>query len=95
MRVKNTDGKYIQSKTFQINRGIIQGDIISPVLFILTLDQLVQTADKSGKGVKCGSILRLRVLGYTDDATLMERPMEDMSEWLLGVQLNRELDVTC
>ena len=72
-RVKSIDGKFIQSKVFNIRRGVIQGDIISPVLFILALDQLVQQIDKSGKGVKCGRILKLRVLGYADDAALMER----------------------
>lgn len=81
-RVKSTDGKYIFSKSFQINRGVIQGDIISPTLFILALDQLVQSVDKSGQGVKCGNILKLRVLGYADDAALMEEQMEEMTERL-------------
>ena len=28
--------------TFDVHRGVIQGDIMSPVLFILALDQLIQ-----------------------------------------------------
>ena len=32
----------------------MQGDIVSPVLFTLTLDLLIQTYDKTGNGVKCG-----------------------------------------
>ena len=64
---------------------MIQDDIISPVLFILVLDQLVQSVDKSGKGVKCGRILKLRVLGYADDADLMERSMEAMSKRLTAL----------
>ena len=72
-RVRGIDGKYEFSGTFSVCRGVIQGDIIPPVLFILALDQLIQTTDKSGDGVKCDKILKIRVLGYADDAALAER----------------------
>ena len=39
-RVNGTDGKYVYSGAFNVGRGVIQGDIISPVLFILALDAL-------------------------------------------------------
>ena len=51
-RVRDTDGKYTYSGSFGVSRGVIQGDIISTILFILTLDQLVQTVDKNGTGVQ-------------------------------------------
>ena len=75
------DGKYTFSESFDIKRGVIQGDIISPILFILALDQLVQTVNSAGgkgkgKGVKCGRILKLSVLGYADDAALIEKQVE-------------------
>ena len=60
---------------------MVQGDIISPVLFILALDQLVQSTDTSGKGIKC-SFLHVRVLGYADDAALIEPTVEAMTERL-------------
>ena len=47
-RARSIDGKYTFSGSFDIRRGVIQGDIISPVLFILALDQLVQTVNKAG-----------------------------------------------
>lgn len=58
--------------TLGIGRGVIrvQGDIVSPVLFITTLDQLVQKFDHTKDGVKCGRILKIRVLGYADDVAL-------------------------
>ena len=56
-RVRSTDGTYRYSGSFDIGRGVIQGDIISPVLFILALDQLVQQIDKSGTGIECGRVL--------------------------------------
>ena len=40
-RVRSTDGKFIFSGSFNIGRGVIQGDIVSPVLFIMALDQLL------------------------------------------------------
>lgn len=47
-RIRSVDGKVHMSKVFDIKRGVIQGDIISPILFILALDQLVQQVDTSG-----------------------------------------------
>lgn len=44
-RVNDTDDKYVFSDTFNVGRGVIQADIISPVLFILALDTLVQQFD--------------------------------------------------
>ena len=81
-RVRDTDGKYTYSGSFKVSRGVIQGDIISPLLFILALDNLVQKVDKSGEGVKCSSFLRLRVLGYADDAALAEETVDAMTERL-------------
>ena len=57
-RVRGIDGTTIYSEAFNVGRGVIQGDIMSPVLFILALDQIIQQYDTAGKGVKCGKILR-------------------------------------
>ena len=78
-RVKGADGKFSFSKTFDIARGVIQGDIISPIFFIIALDQLVQTHDKGGQGVAVGHINEIRVLGYADDAAMCEEAVEEMS----------------
>ena len=55
------------------------------MLFILALDQLVQTIDTSGTGIKCVRILRIRVLGYADDASLAEPTVEAMTERLTNL----------
>ena len=94
-RVSGIDGTYTFSGSFAVRRGVIQGDIISPVLFILALDQLVQTFDRSGEGVKCGRILKMRVLGYADDAALVESTVEAMTKRLteLADASRREADM--
>ena len=85
-RVNGTDGNYVYSSSFNVGRGVIQGDIISPVLFILALDALVQQYDSvRGKGFKCGRILRLDVLGYADDVALISGTVEDMTRRLTAI----------
>ena len=86
-RVNGTDGNYVFSDSFNIGRGVIQGDIISPVLFILALDALVQKYDSvQDKGFKCGNrILRLDVLGYADDVTLISGTVDDMTRRLTAL----------
>ena len=37
VRILGSDGKFTLSKIFDIARGVIQGDIISPIFFIVTL----------------------------------------------------------
>ena len=75
-------GQKIFSELFNIGRGVVQGDIVSPILFILALDNLIQLYDKSGSGVMCGPKLTYRVLGYADDAALIEARIEEMTERL-------------
>lgn len=65
--------------TFDIARGVIQGDIISPIFFIVALTQLVKDYDKSGTGISVGHIKDIRVLGYADDAAMTEWYVEDMT----------------
>ena len=81
-RIKGPDGQFTFSKTFNIERGVVQGDIISPIFFIIALDQLVQHYDKSGQGISVGHIKSLRVLGYADDAAMCEITVEGMTKRL-------------
>ena len=73
--MKKTDGLYTYTKTFNIERGVIQGDVLRPAFFIISLDQLVQTYDKGGQGIAVGHIKNLHVLGYVGDAAMCERTL--------------------
>ena len=39
-RVRGLNGKTIYSKSFEVRRGVIQGDIISPIFFFLAMEQI-------------------------------------------------------
>ena len=65
---------------------------MSPLLFILALDQIIQKYDRAGKGVKCGKELTVRVLGYADDAAMAEEEAADMTTRLTAVADGSEKD---
>ena len=69
-RVQGLDGKHIYSEEFKIRRGVIQGDIISPIFFILALEQVFRICDENPRSVQVGNYLQIGVLGYADDAAL-------------------------
>ena len=72
MRVQSTDGTKIMSAPFPSNRGVVQGDITSPLYFILALELILLKHDTiSGKGVRFGDIT-VDTLGYVDDAVLLD-----------------------
>ena len=37
-RVKGLNGNHVYSASFKVRRGVIQGDIISPIFFILVME---------------------------------------------------------
>ena len=70
--VADADGKSVKSDVFAIRRGVVQGDITSPLYFILALDLILRRYDDvAGKGVAFGDIL-LHTLGYADDVALID-----------------------
>ena len=70
-RVRGLDGKHIYSEEFKVRRGVIQGDIISPIFFILALEQIFRICDNNQRGVQVGNYLQIGVLGYADGETLV------------------------
>ena len=58
---------------------MIQGDIVSPIFFVLALDQLVQTLDANSEGNSVGHINKLSILGYADDAAMLALDVDTMT----------------
>ena len=70
-RVRGLNGDQVYSATFKVRRGVIQGDIISPIFFILAMEQIFRVHDPSPAGVAIGNYLHVGVLGYADDAAIV------------------------
>ena len=70
--VPDIDGKSTPSSTFPINRGVLQGDITSPLYFILALELVLRKYDsRVDKGVPFADVI-LHTLGYADDVAVIE-----------------------
>ena len=72
---------------FQVWKGVRQGCVLSPCLFNLYAEYIMQNArlDKSQAGIKIagGNIKNLR---YVDDATLMAESEEELNSLLMKVK---------
>ena len=84
-RVRGLNGKTIYSKRFEVRRGVIQGDIISPIFFILAMEQIFRQHDKSGDGVTLSNHLHIGVLGYADDASMASESVTMMSKRVTNI----------
>ena len=65
-------GEEINSKKFPIRRGVLQGDVTSPLYFILALELILRIFDaREDKGISFMDIM-LHTLGYADDVAILE-----------------------
>ena len=58
------------SRVFSINKGVLQGSKLGPILFILFINELLTTLETSKLGASIGSI-HISVLGFADDIMLV------------------------
>ena len=83
VRVRKADGTHILSTTFPVNRGVLQGDKVSPMNFILALQLLREIHDiRGGMEVEAGNKFRIDCLEYADDAALIDMAVERCTERL-------------
>ena len=79
VRVRQPNGKMAMSEPFNIERGVLQGDMFSPVSFIAGLDRIFRRHDISNSGVTVGAgenAVCLSKLEYADDAALIDENVE-------------------
>jgi hypothetical protein len=74
VRVRTPGGEEAFSPSFEVNRGVIQGDIFSPLCFIVALESIMRAHGGVGS-VTCLGILIDR-LEYADDAALIDADAE-------------------
>ena len=71
--VASVYGKKVRSNRFNINRGVLQGDVTSPLFFILALELILRRHDKVSpdKGIPLAETM-VHALGYADDVVVLE-----------------------
>lgn len=91
-RVRGLNGKQIYSEAFKVRRGVIQGDIISPMFFILAMEQIFRLHDRDQVGTSLGNYIEVGVLGYADDAALLAHKSAEMSQRLSKISVGSRVD---
>ena len=75
------------SDDLQVDRGVPQGETLSPFLFILAIDPLLNSIDndKNIKGVKVSN-KNVKVMAYADDLVLIAKSKDDLEKMLVHVR---------
>jgi hypothetical protein len=74
-----TDQELIQSGLIKINRGIFQGDSLSPLLFCIAVIPLTYELNRSKRGYQVyGTEKKINHLLYMDDLKLIGRSEEEL-----------------
>ena len=79
MRIRQQNGGVEMSEPFNIERGMLQGDIFSPVCFIAGLDRIFRLYDHVNPGMTVGTgahTVRMAKFEYADDAALIDEDAE-------------------
>jgi len=70
VRVRTAAGEELLSDAFAVQRGVVQGDIFSPLGFILALQCIMLHHDSQSEGILVGKTW-ISALAYADDAALL------------------------
>lgn len=79
---------------FGTANGVKQGGVLSPTLFIVYIDELINTLKASGLGCHVGQHY-IGALGYADDITLLSPCVKSLNEMLIVCsKFAKEFNVT-
>ena len=95
VRITKADGSYEYSDVFDINRGVLQGDIFSPVAFIVGLWRIFALYDSPDAGITLGAApysVDVSDLAYADDAGLVDPDVLISSERLSAISTGSKND---
>ena len=69
----------INTDFFYITSGVKQGDVLSPILFIVVVDMILRTVDEQD-GIAWIGTNRLPELAYADDIALLSEGTDSMKK---------------
>jgi len=85
VRVRSPSGEEVYSKSFVVRRGVLQGCILSPRLFIIAAALIMDRHDCVGGGAQLREML-LKRLEYADDACMVDISTESASKRATAIQ---------
>ena len=97
VRITRPDGCQETSESFSISRGVLQGDIFSPVAFITGLMHIFKAHDTKDSGVTVGSEscqVTVHSLEYADDAGLIDTTVEQASARISAISSGSKNDAS-
>jgi hypothetical protein len=72
---------YGKTEFFKVNRGVKQGDVISPTLFMIWINPLMEYIEKEEKGYEMnGEKVKIPILVFADNIALFTKNNEDMQK---------------
>ena len=82
------------TRSFTVMNGVKRGGVLSPILFIVYIDELIVTLSESGLGCHLGTHY-VGALGYADDLTLISPSLRSLNKMLnMCQQFADEYNVT-
>lgn len=69
---------YGYTKAFRPKRGLEQGDVILPLLWLCFFDPLLTAMNLSRKGFKCSEYKKIAHITFTDDSTICAGLLKDL-----------------
>ena len=95
VRITQPNGEHVMSDPFDISRGVLQGDIFSPVAFIAGLMRTFALHDIPGSGVEVGvppHQVTISSLEYADDAGLLDANVQLASRRISSIAAGSRTD---
>ncbi len=72
----------VHSQMIQVARGVLKGDILSPLLFLIALDCIFSRHNQKSSGVLIMNMPRLNKLDFADDVALIDEKAADPKGYL-------------
>ena len=95
VQFRNPNGSSNTSEAFNISRGVLQGDIFSPVAFIVGLWRIFTLHDQPNAGITLGDApyeVTISKLEYADDAGLLDVNTDQASVRLTAISTGSKED---